>query len=309
MIIVVVNAFQHARGLDPFSLCDIIRRIMNKKTRTCLTKLGNGIGKIVYDLYDSHDNSIGLLCLHNNMSNKGMFEELVEELSKQINVVVPDMIGRGISSASDEYKMEQYLQDCISIINMTGFKQIILLGNGLGAKIALNLAKLNNFPAVSVIIDQIDYQYENLIYQIDTSSHKNIESIALAVREIVNDPQCTLEDYLDFVVRHVKMVGQRIVPICDLNVASQRTEEINYASLIDAINSPVLMLHEEQLINDKSTVKELMTNDSSANLRIKYSIKERKAISEWIKNFTSIKEKLKNHFAIDTGSSKAKIQA
>jgi alpha/beta hydrolase fold len=289
---------------------------MIKKTQMCLTKLGNSIGKIVYDLYDNHEHSMGLICLHNNMGNKCMFEELAEDLCKHTNVIVPDMVGRGGSAvgAPGQYHMEQYLQDCIGIMNSIGMKQAIILGNGLGAKIALNLAKLSNSPVVSVIVDQIDYQYENLIQKINTSSHKNMESIALAVQEIVNDPQCTFDDYLDFVVRNVKMIGQRIVPIYDLSLDNHGTEEssaTNYSSLVDSIKGSVLVLNEGNLVSDKCTVKEILSSQSNNQnrLRVKYSAKERKAISEWIRNLSSTKEKLKSHFAIDTGSSKAKAQA
>lgn len=85
-----------------------------------------------------------LLMLHGLARTGRDFDEIAAALSDQYHVLCPDMIGRGLSSwASDpsaEYRIENYANIALGLMDAYGFAQAAWLGTSMGGQIGMRLA-------------------------------------------------------------------------------------------------------------------------------------------------------------------------
>lgn len=101
----------------------------------------NGV-KIAYDI---HGIGVPVVLLHAFPLNRTMWEPQIEELSKDFQLITPDLRGFGESEGTNEpYLMELFAEDVYGLINYLGLEQVVLGGLSMGGYIAF--AFYRNYP-------------------------------------------------------------------------------------------------------------------------------------------------------------------
>lgn len=302
--------------LQTRSFTDTIYNSMVKRTKICLTNLGQALGRVVYDFYDTDSTDLGIICVHGTTSNRSMFHELAHDLCATNNLVVPDMIGRGDSSNAPLhcYNFNQYINDCLSIINTAGFKHVIWIGHSMGGLIGIILASIENSPVISLILDDVAHKvdYNLLVNNIEEpqTSATSIEQLAKHIKGQCDGTQFLLQDYMEFVVRNFKLVNNTFAPLYDPMIRTYMDGNNGIIDLSEPwkkIKCPILLLKSSssKIVTGK-TMKELQqcphvsVHMIESNLRIKYTDCERKVIAKWIQNLKR-ESGLKSRFGIGSG--------
>lgn len=104
-------------------------------------------------------NAQPLLCVHGLGRNGRDFDPLAKTLSAQgYWLVCPDVAGRGQSDwllDPADYRLEQYVQDLLTLLARLGVDHIDCLGTSMGGLIGLVLASYPNTPIKRLILNDI----------------------------------------------------------------------------------------------------------------------------------------------------------
>ena len=271
---------------------------MVKRTNTCLTNLGNEFGHFIYDVYDG--DSTGVLCLHDKISNRSIFNNLSEELGEAVTVVVPDMVGRAHSSYAPDYSMDRLVGDCINVMNAANMDRVVWVGAGLGAIVGMTVATMKNSPIVGLVLDNPIHSCD-YAGPIDAVSEQakfySIELLAKQIQSCIKDSKYSLHDYVDYVIHHYKFGADSLVPTYDSSCLV--AYDIDVLNLLTKVSQPVLLLSKSAIIDQPN----VSFKESDHEFRLNYSERERKMITKWIYNTLKPKNLIKTHFAIESGVS------
>lgn len=104
-------------------------------------------------------NAHPLICTHGLGRNGRDFDALATTLSHEgYWVICPDLVGRGHSDwllNTDDYHIEQYLHDLLTLIARLGVEQVDWLGSSIGGLIGIALAGFANSPVKRLILNDI----------------------------------------------------------------------------------------------------------------------------------------------------------
>jgi pimeloyl-ACP methyl ester carboxylesterase len=108
-------------------------------------------GKKVY--YEDKGSGDVLLLLHGWGSSHKAFSPIIDELSKYMRVIAPDLLGFGSSDALDSpWRVDDYVSFTEKLLNMLNINKLSVLGHSYGGRIIIKLASK---PNSSVEFDKI----------------------------------------------------------------------------------------------------------------------------------------------------------
>ena len=84
-----------------------------------------------------------VLCLHGLTRNSRDFEDLAPHLQHRYRVIVPDVLGRGLSARDpnpQNYQPAIYLQDILSLLDSVEAQRVAVIGTSMGGLLAMMLA-------------------------------------------------------------------------------------------------------------------------------------------------------------------------
>ncbi|QDT45212.1 Haloalkane dehalogenase [Gimesia alba] len=83
-----------------------------------------------------------VLCIH-GLGDSGLsFQELATQLCLHgMNVVIPDLLGYGRSSAAKDYSFDAHIARLWNLVDHLGLPQIVLVGHSMGGDIATRMCK------------------------------------------------------------------------------------------------------------------------------------------------------------------------
>lgn len=128
---------------------------MLQKHILCLNH--QGFHNLAYTEWDQGAAQRTLVCVHGLTRNSRDFDTIAEELSTQMRVVCPDLVGRGASDwlSDAKYTNEQYAFDITALIARLNVPKISWLGTSLGGGIGLYLAAQKNSPIECLVLNDI----------------------------------------------------------------------------------------------------------------------------------------------------------
>lgn len=118
----------------------------------------DGLHRMAYKDWGEIDNPNVLICVHGLTRVSDDFDVLAREMSKQFRVICPDVVGRGRSGwlrNSQNYQVQQYVADMITLIARLKVDHISYLGTSMGGMIGMGLASLKDNPIQRLILNDI----------------------------------------------------------------------------------------------------------------------------------------------------------
>lgn len=86
------------------------------------------------ELYDSGGDGPAVVLLHGWMMNRGVFDDLLPSLSPKRRYIVPNL--RGTEGAMEDYSMDAYVADVLSLADSLALASFGLLGHSFGGQLA-----------------------------------------------------------------------------------------------------------------------------------------------------------------------------
>ena len=118
----------------------------------------DGLHRMAYKDWGDVDNPDVLLCVHGLTRVSDDFDILARELSGRFRVICPDVVGRGRSGwlrNPQNYQVQQYVADMITLIARLKSDNISFLGTSMGGLIGMVLASLKDNPLQKLILNDI----------------------------------------------------------------------------------------------------------------------------------------------------------
>lgn len=113
---------------------------------------------IAYRVWGSQPLEDAVFCVHGLSRNGLDFEYFAENLSKDHNVISIDIVGRGQSDwLTDKtlYNYDTYVQDCESLIEYLGLKNVHWVGTSMGGIIGMIIASKKPHYLKSIVLNDI----------------------------------------------------------------------------------------------------------------------------------------------------------
>lgn len=129
---------------------------MQKKSFLSLSSAG--FHKVSYFEWGSVTAERTVICCHGLTRNARDFDFLAEQLSANLRIICPDLIGRGDSDWVTDahlYNQAQYLIDMTALIARLEVDSITWLGTSLGGLLGMYLASQDNSPITSLILNDV----------------------------------------------------------------------------------------------------------------------------------------------------------
>lgn len=117
-----------------------------------------GFHRLRYQEWGSADNERVVICVHGLARNSRDFDDLAQALSRVYRVICPDLPGRGESDwleNPDDYALEQYVQDMVTLIARLNVKGLDWIGTSLGGLIGMVLASRTQTPIRRLVLNDI----------------------------------------------------------------------------------------------------------------------------------------------------------
>jgi 3-oxoadipate enol-lactonase len=87
--------------------------------------------------YEVHGAGPSVLFIHGFPFSGKMWEPLIEPMSDEYRLIIPDLRGHGESEASEEASMGQYVEDLVALLDEVGVKEpVVVVGLSMGGYIA-----------------------------------------------------------------------------------------------------------------------------------------------------------------------------
>ncbi|MGH2548759.1 MAG: alpha/beta fold hydrolase [Thermomicrobiales bacterium] len=101
-----------------------------------------GTSRVAYDPGDSSSNAPSVILLHELLSDRFAYAQVVTHLEPEFRVIAVDLRGHGASAslANRQYGMDDLVADLESVIEREELTSVHLIGHGLGSAIALATA-------------------------------------------------------------------------------------------------------------------------------------------------------------------------
>ena len=118
----------------------------------------DGLHKMAYKEWGEADNPNVLVCVHGLTRVSDDFDVLARSLSDKFRVICPDVVGRGRSGwlrSSQNYQIQQYVADMVTLFARLQAEQISWLGTSMGGMIGMAIASLKENPIQKLILNDI----------------------------------------------------------------------------------------------------------------------------------------------------------
>jgi lipase len=89
------------------------------------------------------DDAPPVVCLHRARGHARRFERLARMMADDRRVIAYDLRGHGRSPWSGPHTLAQHVADVDEVLEETGAGQVVLVGDGFGARVALSYAEAN----------------------------------------------------------------------------------------------------------------------------------------------------------------------
>ena len=117
-----------------------------------------GLQRLAYREWGNADNPHVLLCVHGLTRSSADFDELAQDLGKDVRVVAADMPGRGQSDWLTDpahYAVPTYVQACVALVARLNPGMLSWLGTSMGGLIGMAYASLPNNPVHKLILNDV----------------------------------------------------------------------------------------------------------------------------------------------------------
>lgn len=118
----------------------------------------DGLHKMAFKEWGDADNPNVLVCVHGLTRVSDDFDVLARALSDKFRVICPDVVGRGRSGwlrNSQNYQIQQYVADMVTLFARLKAEQISWLGTSMGGMIGMAIASLKENPIQKLILNDI----------------------------------------------------------------------------------------------------------------------------------------------------------
>ncbi len=118
----------------------------------------DGLHKMAFKEWGDADNPNVLVCVHGLTRVSDDFDVLARALSDKFRVICPDVVGRGRSGwlrNSQNYQIQQYVADMVTLFARLQAEQISWLGTSMGGMIGMAIASLKENPIQKLILNDI----------------------------------------------------------------------------------------------------------------------------------------------------------
>ncbi|WP_338552962.1 alpha/beta hydrolase [Paenibacillus sp. KS-LC4] len=211
---------------------------------------------------DTGSSSSVLVLLHGYCGSSAYWEEVAPMLTQQSRLIIPDLRGHGLSSASDDLEaaMEVYADDLYAILVHLGLDKICLLGHSLGGYIALSFAerhsdRLTAFGLVhSTALADSEAAKDNRDNTINLIKQGKLKQVIDGMSQKLFAPDNLVK--LPDKVARVKAIGYQTGGAGAIAAAAGMKARPDRTSLLREAKLPVLLLagEEDQIVPPERTL-------------------------------------------------------
>ena len=274
--------------------------IYQEKKVLCLNKKTTHL--MNYKVYGNSEEKI--ICVHGLTRNSSDFHELAQKLSKNYQVICPDIAGRGNSDYIDEdsYNYEQYMQDIFNLFAQESCKKVTWIGTSMGGILGMLIASLPNSPIKKLVLNDIGTKIskESLDrlskYVGEDVTFFSMEEAKAYFGKILASFGPMSDESWDYLVKNsIKPGNSGFVPAYDKKIKNgflKVTNDIDLSSIWKKVEAPTLILRgSDSDLLSKETLKEMVKKDHVQSYEIPEcghapSLKQEsqiELINEWLK--------------------------
>jgi 3-oxoadipate enol-lactonase len=237
--------------------------------------------------YMDEGTGIPLILLHGLSDSSVFWKPLINELSEEYRIIVPDLRGHGNSSKDVSISLELFTGDLYNLLDNLKIKNAHIFGFSLGALIAENFSlKYSQFVNSMVLFSAFSYCKPQLIKRFQKlkkiTLDKGIDGFFDEMIELVYTPKFILEhngvyNYKKTVVgmNSLNVIIQSLNVCIDFNL-KERLSEIKAPTLIFSGCEDILtpLIYSEELFGDIIHSQIYVLGNSGHNLMIQENIPE-----------------------------------
>ncbi len=229
--------------------------------------------KIVYDVCENSSSKVYIICIHSLLRNRFDFTRLQLILFKYFNIVKVDLIGHGQSEhlQRGNYSLKIFAQSVISVINALSAKNVVIIGDEFGAKVAEYIAAIKNFVISGVVLHNYENNFDDFIQKV-YSTYSEYSKLSFS----------SLENVIEFIKTDKKLYNLQSENLTESELSTFAIQQVksNYDTWIWRYDLSVLSNAES--FSKKYKVKcEVL----SKSIDIKFCIfdKDYSAFVEWVR--------------------------
>ncbi len=225
---------------------------------------------------------------HDILGNHNDFQFLFKEFTSH-SIITVDLAGHALSNSLNTYSYDQYLQDCLSVLNVTGCKNVIWIGQGIGGILGATLASYENSPIFGLVAFDITQLMNANVNMVDVEyNHDTLrEACAEFYKKYEGIDRQTLSQMF---LHRYKIMNCHFTHNYDLHLVSQVESffNVNVTECLDKVKCHSLIIDDQNklnLTNEKITVKHV-----DKVLVLMHQKEHLGWVKDWVENILSTPE-------------------